>query len=107
MYATIRRYATKDPSSAKNLFTGLKQRIEDNFVPRLQDVPGFHCYYAVNADDRELVTVSIFETPDGAKESTRRAAEFVRTDPVKDQLRDPEIIEGELLVGKEMPVGAH
>jgi hypothetical protein len=75
MYATIRRYAAKNPSSAKDLFT--------------------------------LLTVSIFETTDGAKESTRRAAEFVKTDPVRDQLKDPEIIEGELLVGKEMPVGAH
>lgn len=107
MYATIRRYAAKNPSATKDLFTGLKQRIEDGFLPRLQDVPGFHCYYVVNADNRELVTVSIFETPEGAKESTRRAAAFVKTDPVRDQLKDPEIIEGELLVGKEMPVGAH
>jgi hypothetical protein len=107
MYATIRRFAAKNPSSAKDLFTGLKQRIEDNFLPRLQEIPGFHCYYVVNANNRELVSVSIFETPDGAKESTRRSAEFVRADPAKDQLQDPEIIEGELLVGKEMPVGAH
>ena len=107
MYATIRRFAAKNPSSAKDLFIDLKQRIEDKFLPRLQEIPGFHCYYVVNADNRELVSVSIFETTDGAKESTRRAAEFVKTDPARDQLKDPEIIDGELLVGKEMPVGAH
>ena len=107
MYATIRRYGAKNPGSAKDLFTGLKQRIEDKFLPRLQDVPGFHCYYVVNADNRELISVSIFETTDGAKESTRRSAEFVKSDPARDQLKDTEIIEGELLVGKEMPVGAH
>ena len=107
MYATIRRFAAKNPSTAKDLFTGLKQRIEDKFLPRLQEIPGFHCYYVVNADNRELVSVSIFETRDGATESTRRSAEFVKTDPGRDQLKDPEIIEGELLVGKEMPVGAH
>jgi hypothetical protein len=107
MYATIRRFAAKNPSTAKELFTGLKPRIEDKFLPRLQEIPGFHCYYVVNADNRELVSVSIFETPDGAKESTRRSAEFVKTDPARDQLKDPEIIEGELLVGKEVPVGAH
>lgn len=107
MYATIRRYAAKDPSTAGAMFTDLKQRIEDHFLPTLQGVPGFHCYYVLNADNRELVTVSIFESRDGAQESTRRAAEFVRTDPVRDELRNPEIIEGELLIGKEVPVGAH
>ena len=56
---------------------------------------------------RELVTISIFETQTGALESTRRAAEFVGNDPLKDQLSAPEIIEGELLLSKEAAVGAH
>ena len=107
MYATIRRYAAKDPSKARQLFTDLKQRIENGFLPRIQSVPGFHCYYVVNVQDRELLTVSIFESQEGAQESTRQAAEFVKSDPARDQLRDPEIFEGDLLVGKELPVGAH
>jgi hypothetical protein len=47
------------------------------------------------------VTISLFEDRDGTTESTRRAAEFVRTDPMKDQLGAPEVIEGELLLAKE------
>ncbi len=107
MYATIRRYAVKDPSKAKAAFADLKPRLEKKFTPTLHDVPGFHCYYVLTSNDRELVTVSIFETRDGAQESTRRAAEFVRTDPIKDQIGAPEIIEGELILSKEAVVGAH
>jgi hypothetical protein len=107
MYATIRRYTAKDAAKAKETFSSLKRRIEENFLPMLQDVQGFHCYYVVNSDDRELVTISIFENQSGAQESTRRAAEFVRTDPLKDQLSTPEIIQGELLLSKEAAVGTH
>jgi hypothetical protein len=107
MYATIRRYTAKNLTNAKDTFTGLKQRIEEKFVPTIQDVPGFHCYYVLTANDRELVTISIFENRSGAEESTRRAADFVRTDPLKDQLASPDIIEGDLLVSKEAMAGAH
>lgn len=107
MYATIRRYTAKEPDKTNETFNSLKLRIEENFVPTLQDVQGFHCYYVVNSDNRELVTISIFENRTGAVESTRRAAEFVGKDPAKDQLSTPEIIEGELLLSKEAAVGTH
>jgi hypothetical protein len=106
MYATIRRYTAKEAGKTKDTFNSLKQRIEENFLPMLQDVQGFHCYYVMNSNDRELVTISIFENQTGARESTRRAAEFVRNDPLKDQLSAPELIEGELLLSKEAAVGA-
>jgi len=108
MYAMIRRYRAQDQSALGEGIQGLRQRIEQGMLPRLQDIPGFHCYYVlVDPDDRELVTVSIFENQDGARESTRRAAEFVRNDPMRDQLGTPEISEGELLVSREAAVGAH
>jgi hypothetical protein len=107
MYATIRRYTMKDLGNAEQTLAAFKQRLEGKFVPVLQDVRGFHSYYVVTSNDRELVSVSIFEDRTGAEESTRRAAEFVRTDPIKDQLSTPEITEGELLVSKEALVGAH
>jgi hypothetical protein len=105
MYATIRRYTVRDATKAHDALSNLKGRIEENFVPMIQDVQGFHCYYAVNANDRELVTISIFENAAGAQESTRRAAEFVRKDPSSELLNNPEVIEGDLLVSKEAAVG--
>jgi hypothetical protein len=106
MYATIRRYTLKDAKGGKDTIASFKQRIERNYLPKVQEVQGFHGYYVLT-NDRELSSISIFETPAGAKESTRLAAEFVRADPIKDQLSSPEVIEGELIVSREIAVGAH
>ena len=107
MYATIRRYTPKSGTLDKKAFDDLKRRIEDGFLPLIQDIRGFHCYYSVNVGNKELVTIGIFEDKTGAAESTSRAAEFVKKDPLKNQLGSPEIFEGELLVSKEAAVAAH
>ena len=106
MYATIRRYTPKGTVD-QNTLDQLKRRIEEGFLPLAQDIRGFHGYYAVNVGNKELVTISLFEDQTGAAESTRRAAEFVKKDPMKDQLGSPEILEGDLLVSKEAGVGTH
>lgn len=104
MYATIRRYVPKTPTT-KQVVDDLKHRIEDGFLPIVQEVRGFHSYAAVNVGTKEIVTIGIFEDKNGATESTRRAAEFVQKDPLKDQLGKPEVLEGEVLVLKEAGVG--
>jgi hypothetical protein len=106
MFATIRRYTPKTGKVDQKTLDDLKHRIEDGFLPIAQDIRGFHCYYAVNVGNKELVTISIFEDKSGATESTRRAADFVKKDPMKDQLGSPDVIEGELLVSKEAAVSA-
>jgi hypothetical protein len=105
MYAIIRRYTPKGTWDRKTR-DDLKQRLETGFLPMVQEIPGFHSYYAVDVGEKELVTVGIFDDRTGAAESTRRAAEFVKKDPMKDQLTSPEIIEGELLVSREAPITA-
>ncbi len=107
MYATIRRYTPKAGTVDQKALDDLKHRIEDGFLPIIQDVRGFHCYYTVNVGGKELVSISLFEDKAGAAESTRRAADFVKKDPMKDQLGSPEVIEGELLVSKEATVATH
>jgi hypothetical protein len=104
MYATIRRYTSKAGTS-KQTIDDLKNRIEEKFTPLVQEIRGFHTYGVVNVGNKDLVTISIFEDRNGANESTRRAAEFVQRDPMKDQLGKPEVLEGELLVLKEAGVG--
>lgn len=105
MYATIRRYTTKGDVDQKTV-SDLKRRIEDGFLPIIQDIRGFHGYYALNVDNKQVVTISLFEDRNGATESTRRAADFVKKDPMKDQLGTPEVLEGELLVSKEAAVAS-
>jgi hypothetical protein len=104
MYATIRRYTPKTAATKENI-EGLKRRIEQNFVPIAQEIRGFHSYGVLNVGNKELFSINIFEDKEGAAESTRRAAEFVQKDPLKDQLSKPEVFEGELLVLKEAGVG--
>lgn len=103
MYAVIRRYS-KGRGLTKDNLKQLQQRLDHDFVPLLHDVPGFHGYYAMNVNDRELVTISICEAKAGVTETTRRAADFVKNDPLKDALGTPEVVEGELMVVKETAV---
>ena len=104
MYASIRRYTPKT-STTNETIKDLKNRIEEKFTPLVQEIRGFHSYGVVNVGNKDLVTISIFDDRNGAAESTRRAAEFVQKDPMKDQLGKPEVLEGELLVLKEAGVG--
>ena len=104
MFATIRRYSTKTGTN-KETIDSFKRRIEEKFVPSIQDIRGFHSYGVLSVGNNELLSISIFEDRQGATESTRKAAEFVQRDPLKDQLSKPEVLEGELLVYKEAPVG--
>jgi hypothetical protein len=104
MYATIRRYSTKSNVTQQTV-DELKRRIEEKFVPAIQDIRGFHTYGVVNTGNKELLSISVFEDRQGAAESTRKSAEFVQKDPMKDQLSKPEVIEGELLILREAGVG--
>ena len=104
MYASIRRYTAKTGTTNETI-KDLKNRIEEKFTPLVQEIRGFHSYGVVNVGNKDLVTISIFDDRNGATESTRRAAEFVQKDPMKDQLGKPEVLEGELLVLKEAGVG--
>jgi hypothetical protein len=105
MYAIIRKYTPKGTWN-KQAIGELKARLESGFLPQVQDIRGFHSYYTVDVGGKQLVSIGIFEDKAGAAESTRRAAEFVKKDPSKDQMGSPEILEGELLVSREAPVTA-
>ncbi len=72
MHVAVRRY-TADPI----IFTTLKSRLEDDFVPKLKQIAGFVAYYAVKTGPEALCTVSIFETQEGERASTLLSGEFV------------------------------
>ena len=102
MHAAIRRYPAKAGSYDAKALRDLKQRVEAGYIPQIQEIRGFHGYFMVDVGGgKELVTISFFDDREGTSDSTRRAAAFVRTDPMRDQLGTPEVIEGELLLAKE------
>lgn len=104
MFATIRRYSTKTAPSTETL-DQFKRRIEEKFLPTISDIRGFHSYGVIKTGDKEVISLTVFEDRQGAAEATRKAAEFVQKDPLKDQLSKPEVIEGELLLLKEVGAG--
>ena len=94
MYATIRRYTVQGSGQMDEMM----RDIRENFVPLIRQVPGFVSYHVLDAGDR-LVTVSVFESKEGADESSRRAAEYIKQNPTFQRgLSQPEITAGEVKV---------
>ena len=101
MFATIRRYTVQGAQMEE-----MTRDIRENFLPRITQVPGFVSYDVLAAGDR-LVTVSVFETREGAEESTRRAAEYVKQNPTFQRgLSKPEITQGEVRLHEAAERGA-
>jgi hypothetical protein len=110
MFATIRRFTpTAAGSMTKDAIQELRRQIDHDFLPVVQKIDGFHGYYALTVGEKELVTVSLFETEKGATESNRSSAEFVKKTPLPFQVSKPEISEGEVLAFAEAGrmAGAH
>jgi hypothetical protein len=101
MYVTIRRYSPKNGAVNKASMELLRRQIHDQFLPIVQQIPGFHGYYVVNVGNREVMTVSLCETPEGVTETTRCAAEYTLRNPLVYELGRPEVVEGEVLTAAE------
>jgi hypothetical protein len=89
MYAVVRRYA-----GASALADALVQHAED-VSALLKDVPGFKAYYALRTAEGAVATMTVCEDQAGTQESSRRAAEWVRSNLAGLSVGAPEITEGE------------
>jgi hypothetical protein len=72
MYTTIRRYEGVEDTAE------VARRAVEEFAPMLRYRPGFQGYWAVDAGDGVLATITVFETEEAAVESTRAAAGWIR-----------------------------
>jgi hypothetical protein len=95
MYAAIRRYHM-DPDSVEEV----ARRVNEEFVDILSDMPGFVAYFALNAGQGEIGSVSVFEDQQSAEESNSRAEVWVRQN-LSDLLpTPPEFAAGEVVAYK-------
>ena len=92
MYVVVRRY-----SGAAALV--------DAMVPRSQEVrdlistvPGFKAYYAVDAGNGAVTTITVCDSKDGTDESIRRAADWVGKNVPGASISPPEISQGEAYI---------
>lgn len=93
MFVSIRRYKI-NPST----YNDLARSIKDGFVPLISKAPGFVEYTSFRSGEDTLITVSTFRDKNGADESNRLAADFIRQNLSHLGLSSPEIWSGETLV---------
>jgi hypothetical protein len=91
MYASIRIYKADSIEDVARM-------VNEDFLPVLEQMPGFLSYYCVAADKGTWATVSIFETDPQTEESNRLAAEFVKNSEMISLVRRVELITGEVVV---------
>jgi hypothetical protein len=72
MHTVIRRYQGVQDSAE------VARRAVEEFAPVLSDQPGFQGYWAVDAGDGVLATITVFETEEAAVASTAAAASWVQ-----------------------------
>ena len=91
MYATVRRYeGVTDPGEAG-------RRVQQGFVPILQGMPGFVAYYFADSGDGTMISTSVFESSEGAEESTRRASAWVAENLAELLPNPPMVTAGEVV----------
>jgi hypothetical protein len=106
MFVTIRRYSPKNGAVNKASLELLRRQIQEDFLPIIQQIPGFRGYYVVNIDNRELITLSLCESVEASDASTRCAADYTLRNPLMYELGQPEVIQGEVLTAAgPVPVG--
>jgi hypothetical protein len=62
----------------------------------MPDVPGFIAYYAFQAGDDMVASVSVFEDAAGVQEAERRLADWVERTVAEFQISPGEVREGEV-----------
>ena len=97
MFATIRRYEAIDQGRTDELV----KKADETLLPSLSELPGFSGYYLIEAGNGVMSSISVFDTPDHADESTRVASNWVREQKLDSALPNPpKITSGEVVVHK-------
>jgi hypothetical protein len=97
MFATIRRYESIDQTRTSELV----KKADETFLPSLSELPGFSGYYLIDTGNGVMSSISVFDTPEHADESTRLASNWVREQKLETVLPNaPKITSGEVVVHK-------
>jgi hypothetical protein len=73
MHATIRRYEGVDATRMNEI----ADKVNETLVPQLRELPGFAGYFLIKADNGVVSSLSLFETPDQADESTKVVTNWI------------------------------
>ena len=73
MHATIRRYEGVDATRMDEVVG----KVNGTFLPQLRELSGFAGYYLIEADNGIVSSLSLFETPEQAEESTKHVSKWI------------------------------
>jgi len=94
MFATIRRYDGVDQNRSAEL-TG---KVNETLVPKLEKLSGFAGYWLIEADNGVFSSLSLFETPEQSKESTKIIAGWIRDEKLDTMIpNEPKITSGKVV----------
>lgn len=94
LYAAIRKY-----SIMPDFFGEVMQRIVNEFLPIISELPDYVAYYAVRVGTNEMLTISIFGTQVGAEESNPIALDWVQMNIARFVEGEPEVTVGRVFAG--------
>lgn len=95
MFASVRKYTVRRGSAPE-----LARRVQDSFVPLVQQMQGFRAYYLLDGGPDVLVTISVFDSADEAFASNEKAADWVRHNVLEFTRGMPEVMVGDALVAE-------
>jgi hypothetical protein len=94
MFATIRRYDGVD----QNRTVELTNKVNETLVPKLEKLSGFAGYYLIEAGNGVFSSLSLFETPEQSKESTKFVATWIRDERLETLIpNEPKITSGQVV----------
>jgi hypothetical protein len=94
MFATIRRYDGVD----QNRTAELTRKVNETLVPKLNKLPGFAGYYLIDGGNGIFSSLSLFETTDQVKESTKIVATWIRDEKLDTMIpNEPKVTNGQVL----------
>lgn len=91
MYAVIRRY-----SGVAKLIHELEKR-QTEVKKLISETPGFIAYYAIR-EGEALATITVCKDREGADDSSRRTAQWVRENMAEVRVTAPEAYGGEVFI---------
>ena len=94
MFAIIRRYDGVD----QNRSAELTRNVNETLVPKLEKLSGFAGYWLIEAGNGVFSSLSLFETPEQAKESTKTVASWIRDEKLDTMIpNEPKITSGKVV----------
>ncbi len=72
----------------------LRERVEEGPVRTMREVPGFVDYYAFDAGDGVVASISVFEDQSGVEEAERRLAAWIEETVARFDISPGEVSEG-------------